>query len=195
LSAARVSVISRTGLLSVSSGHVTHADPLAGTGKQIMDDPNQITDTTGISGRGDSAGRVSAPDSVVGFFPLRLVLYPNGSAVEIKKPEVIVGRHSSADVRLILMDVSRKHCRFAFSDRHWQVDDLGSTNGLFVNGQQVERAVLKNGDLVRIGSYIFEVDLRTDSSLPPPTPAPPGVSTDPESHSDLGTSTRQRKAS
>src|SRR5437870_673841 len=91
--------------------------------------------------------------------PLRLTLYPNGASIEINRPDMVVGRHADSDVRLHLPDVSRKHCRFHFCDGHWHVLDLNSTNGVFVNDVPVDRAVLRHRDLVRIGSYTFEVNL------------------------------------
>src|SRR5262245_19633359 len=52
-------------------------------------------------------GRAPGPD----FMPMRLVMDPGGLAVELKHPELIVGRHSEADLRLPLPEVSRRHCK------------------------------------------------------------------------------------
>jgi pSer/pThr/pTyr-binding forkhead associated (FHA) protein len=71
-----------------------------------------------------------------------------------------LGRHSDADVRLPLPDVSRRHCRFVFTEAGWQVVDLNSLNGVYVNGERVHRAPLRHLDLVRIGSLTFEVNLQ-----------------------------------
>jgi pSer/pThr/pTyr-binding forkhead associated (FHA) protein len=102
-----------------------------------------------------------------GFVPLRLLLQPGGLCVEMSQPEMIVGRHSSADVRLALPDVSRRHCRFVFGDGHWEVEDLGSLNGVFVNGARLQEAVLSHGDTIRIGSLTFSVDLRVEAQTLP----------------------------
>src|SRR5579884_2455822 len=101
------------------------------------------------------------------FVPLRLILQPGGAAVELTQPDVLLGRHSQADVRLPLPDVSRRHCRFLFSQGVWQVIDLNSLNGVFLNGEPVRQATLRQGDLLRIGGFIFAVDLNgtdTDSA-------------------------------
>jgi pSer/pThr/pTyr-binding forkhead associated (FHA) protein len=95
------------------------------------------------------------------FFPLRLVLQPSGMIVEFTRPDMLLGRHSDADVRLPLPDVSRRHCRFTFSSNRWQVLDLNSLNGVFVNGERVQQATLRAGDAVRIGGFTFTVDLPT----------------------------------
>jgi pSer/pThr/pTyr-binding forkhead associated (FHA) protein len=94
-----------------------------------------------------------------GFVPLRLLLQPGGLCVEMSRPDTLVGRHSTADVRLCLPDISRRHCRFLFSDGHWEVFDLNSLNGVFVNGERLQQSVLRAGDAVRIGSLTFRVEL------------------------------------
>jgi pSer/pThr/pTyr-binding forkhead associated (FHA) protein len=96
--------------------------------------------------------------------PLRLLLQPSGMALELTRPDVLVGRHSDCDVRLPLPDVSRKHCRFQFHGGCWQVVDMQSLNGVFVNDQPVERVVLRQGDRVRIGGFIFVVELPVEAA-------------------------------
>jgi pSer/pThr/pTyr-binding forkhead associated (FHA) protein len=93
------------------------------------------------------------------FIPLRLVLQPSGATVELTQPDMLIGRHSQADVRLPLPDVSRRHCRFFFSQGVWQVIDLNSLNGVFLNGEAVRQATLRSGDLLRIGGFTFAVDV------------------------------------
>jgi len=97
------------------------------------------------------------------FTPLTLMLVPTGMTVELTKADQMLGRHSSADVRLPLPDVSRRHCRFVYSEGCWQVIDLDSLNGVFVNNQRVRQTVIHNGDRIRIGSFVFEASLPRDS--------------------------------
>jgi pSer/pThr/pTyr-binding forkhead associated (FHA) protein len=104
-----------------------------------------------------SRSQASGPE----FVPLRLVLQPSGMVVELARPDMLLGRHSDADVRLPLPDVSRRHCRFTFSGSRWQVHDLNSLNGVFVNGERVQQATLRGGDALRIGGFTFTVDLPT----------------------------------
>ncbi len=93
------------------------------------------------------------------FVPLRLVLKASGAAVELTRADMVVGRHSEADVRLPLPDVSRRHCRFYFHEGAWHVQDLRSLNGTFVNDKSVEETLVCHGDSVRVGGFIFTVDL------------------------------------
>lgn len=91
------------------------------------------------------------------FVPLRLRLLPGADIIRLNAPDLILGRHSSADLCLPLPDVSRRHCRFVFAGGNWEIVDLGSLNGVSVNGDKVERAMLHTGDHIRICSIEFEV--------------------------------------
>lgn len=93
--------------------------------------------------------------------PLRLMALPGSRVIEIRKPEVIIGRHMDSDIQLILADVSRKHCRLYYADNQWQVQDLGSLNGTRVNGIRQEHSVLEQNDVIRIAGYLFQVSLGT----------------------------------
>jgi pSer/pThr/pTyr-binding forkhead associated (FHA) protein len=93
------------------------------------------------------------------FAPLRLVLQPSGMAIDVGRPVVIIGRHSEADVRLPLPDVSRRHCQLVFGEAGWEIIDLNSLNGVRVNTERVLRAFLAHGDMVQIGGFTFAVDL------------------------------------
>jgi hypothetical protein len=63
--------------------------------------------------------------------------------------------------------VSRRHARIACTDTQIIIEDLGSTNGTFVNGEKISRATLKEGDRVLIGTSILKV-VAVDPSAPVP---------------------------
>lgn len=71
--------------------------------------------------------------------------------------EMLVGR--SGDVQIVLSEdmVSRRHARIVYDGQRITIEDLGSTNGTFVNGEKIKRCDLKEGDRVLIGSSIFKV--------------------------------------
>ena len=62
-----------------------------------------------------------------------------------------VGRATRADFIVDAALVSRVHCRLTATDLHVQVEDLASTNGIFVNDKKVRRANLAIGDRLRVG--------------------------------------------
>ncbi len=110
-----------------------------------------------------------------GFVPLRLVLEPIGLRVEVRKPEVIVGRHSQAEVRLALPEISRRHCRLAFENQQWHVYDLNSLNGVFVNGERMQEATLYDGDHLQLATFVFLVEHVVEAPLPMRNDLPPNM--------------------
>lgn len=94
------------------------------------------------------------------FLPLRLVLHGTEHSIELTQADQVLGRHSEAEIRLPLPDVSRRHCRLAFQDGRWHVWDLNSLNGTFLNDSRVKHAELENGDVLRIGGFAFDVSFQ-----------------------------------
>jgi pSer/pThr/pTyr-binding forkhead associated (FHA) protein len=74
-----------------------------------------------------------------------------------------MGRAARADFIVDAALVSRLHCRFVLDDRdRLDVEDLGSTNGTWVNGRKVEKAPLIAGDKIKIGRVEFAVRAATN---------------------------------
>ena len=71
--------------------------------------------------------------------------------------EAVFGRDDDCQVILDEEPVSRRHARILFADLKPQVLDLGSTNGTYLNGKHVHRALLKDGDQIQIGGSVFRV--------------------------------------
>ena len=71
----------------------------------------------------------------------------------------VVGRKEDADFRIPLSDVSRKHCRIIKEGNDLRVEDLGSSNGTFLNGERVKKATLAAGDSLQIGPMGFVVQI------------------------------------
>jgi pSer/pThr/pTyr-binding forkhead associated (FHA) protein len=85
---------------------------------------------------------------------------------------LLIGRHPECDVRIDLPKISRRHCCLALAYERVMIRDLGSRNGVRLNGLLVEEAQLQGGDEVAIGPIIFRVEVETQPP-PPPPPAPP----------------------
>ena len=70
-----------------------------------------------------------------------------------------LGRAPRADFVVDAALVSRVHCRFTLNDRgELELEDLGSTNGTFVNGRKVTKLLLSDGDKLTIGRMEFVVN-------------------------------------
>ncbi|WP_101522967.1 FhaA domain-containing protein [Nocardioides houyundeii] len=97
----------------------------------------------------------------------RAMLEINRTRHPLMPPGVVVGRGTESDIRINDPGVSRRHVEFVVSDRHdgdldLSVVDLGSTNGMLVDGRKVERAPLKDGTVVKVGNTELTVLLVDD---------------------------------
>jgi pSer/pThr/pTyr-binding forkhead associated (FHA) protein len=79
---------------------------------------------------------------------------PNaGSRFLLDQPRTSAGRHPDSDIFLDDVTVSRRHAEFRLETSEFQVVDVGSLNGTYVNREPVDSAVLANGDEVQIGKF------------------------------------------
>ncbi|MFT4126451.1 MAG: FHA domain-containing protein [Gordonia sp. (in: high G+C Gram-positive bacteria)] len=79
---------------------------------------------------------------------------PNaGSRFLLDQPTTSAGRHPDSDIFLDDVTVSRRHAEFRQGDSDFQVVDVGSLNGTYVNREPVDTATLSNGDEVQIGKF------------------------------------------
>jgi pSer/pThr/pTyr-binding forkhead associated (FHA) protein len=70
----------------------------------------------------------------------------------------VVGRGAECDLRLDDTYVSQEHARIFAKEGSWYVEDLGSTNGTFVNEQRLAApAMLTSGDRIRVGTTVLEI--------------------------------------
>ncbi|MHB1135742.1 MAG: FhaA domain-containing protein [Coriobacteriia bacterium] len=74
-----------------------------------------------------------------------------GHDVVLSGDEVLVGRLAECQIHIADANVSRRHAAFMRLDDGWAIADLGSTNGTRVNGRTIERARLRDGDVIEIG--------------------------------------------
>jgi pSer/pThr/pTyr-binding forkhead associated (FHA) protein len=98
------------------------------------------------------------------------VLEVNGTRHPLQPPGLVVGRGSEADLRINDPGVSRRHAEFLVTTQaggaspgegplHIEVHDMGSTNGITVDGHKVSRAALGDGSRVQIGHTSLVVRL------------------------------------
>jgi len=75
----------------------------------------------------------------------------------LTRDETIVGRKSTCDLRIPLSSVSRQHFKIEKDGEDLILEDLGSSNGTFYNGERVMEADLEPGDQIRVGPVTFVV--------------------------------------
>ncbi len=79
-------------------------------------------------------------------------VYPLGAA------EILIGRHTGADICLWDQAVSRFHALLVLQDGNWRIEDLQSADGTYVNGKRIRSPrILHQNDEIRIGGNTFTV--------------------------------------
>jgi len=93
---------------------------------------------------------------------VKLVFFkPNGQRKDfpIAKAQAVIGRGEDCDLRVPLASVSRRHTRLTLQGDELAVEDLGSSNGTYVNNQRVTEEKLKAGDRLVVGPVVFTVQI------------------------------------
>jgi hypothetical protein len=115
--------------------------------------------------RSRAQAKVTGNDTRTQVGRARVVLEVNGSQHALHPPGIVVGRGTDADIRINDPGVSRRHAEFGVElggsrDRaglRIAVRDLGSTNGLLVDGVKVAQSPLEHGSTVKIGNTTLTV--------------------------------------
>lgn len=76
----------------------------------------------------------------------------------IDQPEVVIGRDPQSTIVLVDHGVSRRHARIYQTETDFVIEDLGSSNGTYVDGVPVVSCVLHGGDSVQVGHTLFLFD-------------------------------------
>ncbi|WP_110180877.1 FhaA domain-containing protein [Nocardioides solisilvae] len=98
----------------------------------------------------------------------RVQLDVNGTKHPLLPPGVVVGRGIEADLRISDPGISRRHVEFVVTENHGDLEvsvhDLGSTNGMLVDGRKIDRAPVADGTVVRIGNTELTVRVVGDDA-------------------------------
>jgi hypothetical protein len=78
--------------------------------------------------------------------------------------QILIGRSNDLDMVLVEDMVSRKHAKISSRNGKINIEDLGSTNGTFVNGEKIKQARLKEGDRILIGTSILKLVQQSDQA-------------------------------
>jgi hypothetical protein len=91
----------------------------------------------------------------------KLVQFEAGKAVKsyrLDREDRTLGRSSSCGIQVKEPSISKEHVRFEYKMGMFIATDLGSANGLVVNGKKLRRTSLKDTDVLQLGSVVFRLD-------------------------------------
>ncbi len=89
-------------------------------------------------------------------------------------PRVTVGRNPDCVIQTTKPSVSRTHSEFVFNGAEYEVADLGSSNGTFINGREIRRQLLRDRDEVKCGDFVIRFFLEDNEQEQPQAYEPPG---------------------
>src|SRR5262249_58029544 len=94
----------------------------------------------------------------------------HGPRTLVDKPILLLGRHPECDIQIDSRKISRRHCCIAQVSDYLVVRDLGSTNGVRINGVRVVEGRLAAGDELTLGSHRYRLSWESAAAAPPPPP-------------------------
>jgi transcriptional regulator with PAS, ATPase and Fis domain len=126
-----------------------------------MAEPDEVETSTAT---GEGGGEASAESP---FDVLRWIYPTSGKATLLGDAPVTIGRDAGCTIHLDSTQVSRRHAEITTVQGIHTADDLGSKNGIFVNGERSKRARLGPGDVLRVGEWVAMVErVGTPGDLP-----------------------------
>ncbi|HEX8737117.1 MAG TPA: FHA domain-containing protein [Pyrinomonadaceae bacterium] len=117
----------------------------------LQDLPDQPAGSKTMVFRGGNVSQQMKPD--VSAQPQLLMQLTFGG-----KQELTIGREDNNDVKLDGLQISNRHARLLQTGGGVAIEDLNSTNGVYVNGQKISRQNISSADSVQIGSFVIRVD-------------------------------------
>jgi predicted component of type VI protein secretion system len=96
-----------------------------------------------------------------------------GDPILLLQEKLLIGRRSSCDICLPRSNVSSHHCELELQNGYWHVRDLGSTNGVKVNGERTLGSPLMPGDEVQIAKSCFRIQYTVSDGAIAPEDADP----------------------
>jgi adenylate cyclase len=86
-----------------------------------------------------------------------LIPLGGGDTIQLRKPQLLVGRRESCDIILRFANVSAHHCQISVDGGYFYIRDLGSRNGIKVNNVRVQEKRLDPGDVLAVATHRYEI--------------------------------------
>ena len=82
-------------------------------------------------------------------------LEENVRRIGLREDRIIIGRIPECEIQFPVKSISRKHACIYFHNEEYFIEDLNSTNGIYINGLKIEKASLRNQDQIEVGEIIM----------------------------------------
>lgn len=102
-----------------------------------------------------------------------LIPIGGGDPIPLYKTKLLVGRRPSCDISLQFQNVSSHHCELELINGYWHVQDMGSRNGIKVNGERCDAKFLLPNDEISIAKNKYEIVYEPSSDAQEPEEANP----------------------
>ncbi len=87
-----------------------------------------------------------------------------GLAFALGAQTMCMGRDADTELHVEHKKISRKHAEFSYAQGNWWVEDLKSTNGVRINGEQIRKSMLRDGDQVQVGPVNFQFTVKVQQA-------------------------------
>lgn len=117
---------------------------------------DEFVEYTAVTAAFDLPSQPVGPAALNANVILRQVKGPHAPCDRVlDQTEHTVGRSSKCDVSIDSPELSRQHIRLVRVGPEYEVHDLDSRNGVYLNGVKIHRAILRGGDMIQIGNVSF----------------------------------------
>ena len=144
----------------VNSEDMNSADPKTPSNEISMQDTSSTQKVESIL----NSGGPIIPNAVIEgeSYCIEVLRGPTkGDLIFLKDEKNTFGRGDDCTVLLDDITVSRHHCEIISKDGDLILTDIGSTNGTYVNSNQIESCKIETGDVMQIGKFVFALARRT----------------------------------
>lgn len=137
---------------------------MLGSGYRLSNEASHLEEVVASATLAEDTNMIMAAHQVLG----ELIPCGGGDPVPLFKGKLLVGRRSHCDIQLQFPNVSSHHCELEFINGFWRVQDLGSSNGIKINGERLDSKWLMPGDVLAIGKHRYEVHYSPPDGQRPP---------------------------
>jgi hypothetical protein len=122
---------------------------------EVLDDRTAVQERTASYDPALDTGSATAEEEALEAVAMLVVQKgaKRGSRIALDEDLITVGRHPESDIFLDDVTVSRRHAELRKVGAGFEVVDVGSLNGTYVNKDRVEQALLSNGDELQVGKF------------------------------------------